>query len=127
MKGIISIGLLSLSTFASAYQNSTTEGECFFVDGANKSYSCMIFTGSEVGGSLTHLQFNGQEYLMEKSVACGRECMPYLGTIPEDVREAKKYFRNYATKNVIAKQGKNDWTCYKQNKGKLDVCYVSNQ
>lgn len=126
MKGIIAIGLLGLSSFAFAYQNPTKEGECFFVDGAKQSYACMILSGGDVGVSYIDLQFNKQEYLIEQSVACGGKCVPHLGTIPEDVREAKKYFRNYKTKNIVANQAKGDWTCYKQNKGKLDVCYISN-
>jgi hypothetical protein len=126
MKVLVFSGLLLMGMSAAAYQNPDKIGECFVVGQAKQKGSCTVMTGGDVGSHYINLQFNHQEYLIEKSTSCGGNCQPYLGTIPEDVLQAKMYYRQYQTQQIMNKHNKNDWTCYKQIKGKLDVCYVAN-
>lgn len=124
MKRILIWGIAAVSTCAVAHQNPDKVGQCFSVDGDQSTHPCLIKSGGGVGGIYLDLQFNNKEYLLEKSKTCGGNCLPHLGTIPEDVKEATRYFRSFKDKKVVQSKNSNTWTCYKQNKGKLDVCFV---
>lgn len=110
MKWILPLTILvTLSSSSFAYQITDYTGQCF-VQNEKSKHSCLIQKGVSSGGKFTNLQFDQKEYLIEQSTTCGGHCKPYLGTTPEDVLSAKNY-------------KKGQWNCYKQEQGKLDVCY----
>lgn len=109
MKWILPLAFTIFSTSSFAYKITDYSGKCFTVN-ENKTESCLIQRGVSPGGGFIYLEVGQKEYLIEQSTTCGGNCKPYLGTTPEDVLPAKKY-------------KKGQWDCYKQERGKLDLCY----
>lgn len=110
MKWILPFTLTILSTSSFAYKTTDYSGKCFTVD-EKKAESCSIQRGVSSGGGFVYLELGQKEYLIEQSTSCGGNCKPYLGTTPEDVLPAKRY-------------KKGQWDCYKQESGKMNICYA---
>ncbi|WP_336950983.1 hypothetical protein [Acinetobacter sp. AS167] len=110
MKWILSLTLIIVSTTSFAYQITDYSGKCF-TQNEKKTYSCSIQKGVSAGGKFVYIEFDQKEYLIEQSTTCGGKCKPYLGTTPENVLSAKNY-------------KKDQWSCYKQEQGNMNICYM---
>ena len=74
----------------------------------------------------TTFKIGKQTYLIEESLMCDENtaCTVSLGSDPSRLKDATTYQRNVYTKRVVP-EGLYDqsWSCVRQIKGKMDVCY----
>lgn len=126
MKILIAIGLLVVSAFAMAHDNDDLKGQCFIVNGNNKSKPCVVSSGGGAGGMYTILRFNNKNYHIEESTMCDSDCGAWLGSDIEHMKEAKQYYLDAKTKKPIKDPNYRSWFCYKQLSGNLNVCYMIN-
>lgn len=99
-----------MSMTSLAYDITKYSGKCFEHNEKN-AFSCSIEKGVSSGGKFVYIEFDKKEFLIEQSTSCGGKCKPYLGTTPENVLSAKNY-------------KKDQWSCYKQEQGKMNICYA---
>ncbi len=103
-----------------AHENPDRIGKCFVPNGKNITKSCVVSSGSGAGGLYTLLTIGETEYLIEESTMNpdSEKRSIAMGSDSDDLLEAVDYSRDFKTKNKS-----DSWSCYKQTKGKLDVCY----
>lgn len=126
MKTIICLlSSLLISAAAFAHENPDRIGKCFVVDGKNITKGCIISSGGGAGGMYTLLTIGEKEYLIEESTMNpdSEDRSISMGGDSDDLLEAIEYSRDFKTKKVIKNFKMNSWSCFKQIKGKLDVCY----
>ncbi|PUV05593.1 hypothetical protein DCD77_08240 [Acinetobacter baumannii] len=126
MKTIICLlSSLLISASALAHENPDRIGKCFVVDGKNITKGCIISSGGGAGGMYTLLTIGEKEYLIEESTMNpdSEDRSISMGGDSDDLLEAIEYSRDFKTKKVIKNFKMNSWSCFKQIKGKLDVCY----
>lgn len=119
--------LLMTSLPAHAHENPTQKGQCFVVSQKNQIQKCTINTGGGAGGAYTALKFaDHQEYMIQESYMCEDmvACSFSLGHTVEDMTEAKSYDRRFTNQKITEKYYKNNWQCFQQIEGKIDVCYI---
>lgn len=116
---------LLISAAAFAHENPDRIGKCFVVDGKNVTKGCIVASGGGAGGMYTLLTIGEKEYLIEESTMNpdSEDRSISMGSDSDDLLEAIEYSRDFKTKKVIKNFKMNSWSCFKQIKGKLDVCY----
>ncbi|EPP5028248.1 hypothetical protein ACUQWF_003814 [Acinetobacter baumannii] len=119
------LGSIFLTSAAFAHEYPDHMGKCFVVDGKNITKGCIISSGGGAGGMYTLLTIGEEEYLIEESTMnpASEERSIAMGSDSDDLLEAIEYSRDFKTKKVIKNFKMNSWSCFKQIKGKLDVCY----
>ncbi|QWZ59892.1 hypothetical protein I6L28_15120 [Acinetobacter pittii] len=114
-----------ISAIAFAHENSDRIGKCFVPNGKNITSPCVISSGGGAGGMYTLLTIGETEYLIEESTMNpdSDKRSIAMGSDSDDLLEAVDYSRDFKTKKVIKNFKSDSWSCYKQIKGKLDICY----
>ncbi|OEC90463.1 hypothetical protein [Acinetobacter sp. YK3] len=126
MKKTLSLFLaLTTSTSIFAHENPDRKGKCIEVNGKNITTNCIISSGGGAGGMYTALKIGKKEYLIEENTMNpdAEERSFSLGINADSMLDAKEYYRDPKTKQVIKTYKDGAWFCSKQIKGKLDVCY----
>ncbi|ENW08763.1 MULTISPECIES: hypothetical protein [Acinetobacter] len=122
------LGLLlamTASTSIFAHENPDRKGKCIEVNGKNIPTKCVISSGGGAGGMYKALKIGDKEYLIEENTMNpdAEERSISLGRNADTLQDAKEYYREAKTKQVIKTYKDGAWFCTKQIKGKLDVCY----
>ena len=124
---VLSMFLLACAaSFAFAHENPSLKGQCFVPQGKQQVQACQIDSGGGAGGMYTTFKIGKQTYLIEESLMCDENtaCTVSLGSDPSRLKDATTYQRNVYTKREVP-EGLYDqyWSCVRQIKGKMDVCY----
>ncbi len=124
MKKVLLGMLLSLPMSVFANEIMQFEGQCFVVDQASKVEKCSIFMWNDGKNAMSVLKMAKAAYYTENSLDCAGQpgCKSRLGTSESTLQSAKYYIRDGKTKQITTTAKENDWGCFKQTAGKLDVC-----
>ncbi|HEC0323204.1 hypothetical protein ABTI07_03580 [Acinetobacter baumannii] len=125
MKKVLVMLVAFFTVQAFAHENPDSKGQCFVVDGKNITKSCIVSSGGGAGGMYTALKIGSQNIHIEESTMNpdSEDRSISMGGDSDDLLEAIEYSRDFKTKKVIKNFKMNSWSCFKQIKGKLDVCY----
>ena len=126
MRVVFTVLLAGAASLAFAHENPSLKGLCFVPQGKQQVHACQIDSGGGAGGMYTTFKIGTQTYLIEESLMCddNTACTVSLGSDPSRLKDAATYQRNVDTKRVVP-EGLYDqyWSCVRQIKGKMDVCY----
>ena len=126
MRVVFTVLLAGAASFAFAHENPSLKGLCFVPQGKQQVQACQIDSGGGAGGMYTTFKIGKQTYLIEESLMCddNTACTVTLGSDPSRLKDATTYQRNVYTKREVP-EGLYDqyWSCVRQIKGKMDVCY----
>ena len=126
MRVLFTVLLAGAVSLAFAHDNPRLKGLCFVPLGKQQVHSCQIDNGGGAGSMYTTFKIGKQTYLIEESLMCDENtaCTVSLGSDPSRLKDATTYQRNVYTKRVVP-EGLYDqyWSCVRQIKGKMDVCY----
>ena len=124
MKKILLSLLLSLPVTVFANELMSFDAECFVANGKNKTEQCTFITGNDGTDVISALQTEKAVYFTQTPLDCVGQigCKALLGTSKENLEDAEFYVRNGKSKKVVSEAKIEDWGCYKQSKGKLDIC-----
>ena len=126
MRVLFTVLLAGAASLAFAHENSSLKGQCFVPQGKQQVHACQIDSGGGAGGMYTTFKIGKQTYLIEESLMCDENtaCTVSLGSDPSRLKDAASYPRNAYTKREVP-EGLYDqyWSCVRQIKGKMDVCY----
>ena len=126
MRVLFTVLLAGAASFAFAHENPSLKGLCFVPQGKQQVHACQIDSGGGAGGMYTTFKIGKQTYLIEESLMCddNTACTVTLGSDPSRLKDATTYQRNVYTKREVP-EGLYDqyWSCVRQIKGKMDVCY----
>ena len=126
MRVVFTVLLAGAASFAFAHENPSLKGLCFVPQGKQQVQACQIDSGGGAGGMYTTFKIGKQTYLIEESLMCDENtaCTVTLGSDPSRLKDATSYQRNVDTKREVP-EGLYDqyWSCVRQIKGKMDVCY----
>ena len=126
MRVLFTVLLASAASLAFAHENPSLKGQCFVPQGKPQVQACQIDSGGGAGGMYTTFKIGKQTYLIEESLMCDENtaCTVSLGSNPSRLKDAASYQRNVYTKREVP-EGLYDqyWSCARQIKGKMDVCY----
>ena len=126
MRVVFTVLLAGAVSLAFAHENPSLKGLCFVPQGKQQVHACQIDNGGGAGSMYTTFKIGKQTYLIEESLMCDENtaCTGSLGSDPSRLKDATTYQRNVYTKRVVP-EGLYDqyWSCVRQIKGKMDVCY----
>ena len=126
MRVLFTVLLAGVASLALAHENPCLKGLCFVPQGKQQVHTCQIDSGGGAGGMYTTFKIGKQTYLIEESLICDENtaCTVSLGSDPSRLKDATSYQRNVYTKREVP-EGLYDqyWSCVRQIKGKMDVCY----
>ena len=126
MRVVFTVLLAGAASLALAHENPSLKGQCFVPQGKPQVQACQIDSGGGAGGMYTTFKIGKQTYLIEESLMCddNTACSVTLGSDPSRLKDAATYQRNVYTKREVP-EGLYDqyWSCVRQIKGKMDVCY----
>ena len=126
MRVVFTVLLAGAASLALAHENPSLKGQCFVPQGKQQVQACQIDSGGGAGGMYTTFKIGKQTYLIEESLMCddSTACTVTLGSDPSRLKDATTYQRNVYTKREVP-EGLYDqyWSCVRQIKGKMDVCY----
>ena len=126
MRVVFTVLLAGAASFAFAHENPSLKGLCFVPQGKQQVHACQIDNGGGAGSMYTTFKIGKQTYLIEESLMCDENtaCTVSLGSDPSRLKDATSYQRNVDTKREVP-EGLYDqyWSCVRQIKGKMDVCY----
>ena len=126
MRVVFTVLLAGAASLAFAHENPSLKGQCFVPQGKQQVHACQIDSGGGAGGMYTTFKIGKQTYLIEESLMCddNTACTVTLGSDPSRLKDAATYQRNVYTKREVT-EGLYDqyWSCVRQIKGKMDVCY----
>ena len=126
MRVLFTVLLAGVASLALAHENPCLKGLCFVPQGKQQVHTCQIDSGGGAGGMYTTFKIGKQTYLIEESLMCDENtaCTVTLGSDPSRLKDAATYQRNVYTKREVP-EGLYDqyWSCVRQIKGKMDVCY----
>ena len=126
MRVVFTVLLAGAVSLAFAHENPSLKGLCFVPQGKQQVHACQIDSGGGAGGMYTTFKIGKQTYLIEESLMCddNTACTVTLGSDPSRLKDAASYQRNVDTKREVP-EGLYDqyWSCVRQIKGKMDVCY----
>ena len=124
MKKVLLGMLLSLPMSVFANEIMQFEGQCFVVDKDSKVEKCSMYVGNDDKNVMSVLKMATAVYYTENSLYCvvQPDCKSRLGTSESTLQSAKYYIRDGKTKQITTTAKENDWGCFKQTAGKLDVC-----
>ena len=126
MRVVFTVLLAGAASFAFAHENPSLKGLCFVPQGKQQVQACQIDSGGGAGGMYTTFKIGKQTYLIEESLMCDENtaCTVTLGSDPSRLKDAATSQRNVYTKREVP-EGLYDqyWSCVRQIKGKMDVCY----
>ena len=126
MRVVFTVLLAGAASLALAHENPSLKGLCFVPQGKQQVHACQIDSGGGAGGMYTTFKIGTQTYLIEESLMCddNTACTVSLGSDPSRLKDAASYQRNVYTKREVP-EGLYDqyWSCVRQIKGKMDVCY----
>ena len=126
MRVLFTVLLAGAASLAFAHENPCLKGLCFVPQGKQQVQACQIDSGGGAGGMYTTFKIGKQTYLIEESLMCDENtaCTVTLGSDPSRLKDAATYQRNVYTKREVP-EGLYDqyWSCVRQIKGKMDVCY----
>ena len=126
MRVVFTVLLAGAVSLAFAHENPSLKGLCFVPQGKQQVQACQIDSGGGAGGMYTTFKIGKQTYLIEESLMCddNTACTVTLGSDPSRLKDAATYQRNVYTKREVP-EGLYDqyWSCVRQIKGKMDVCY----
>ena len=126
MRVLFTVLLAGSVSLAFAHENPSLKGQCFVPQGKQQVQACQIDSGGGAGGMYTTFKIGKQTYLIEESLMCddNTACTVTLGSDPSRLKDATTYQRNVYTKREVP-EGLYDqyWSCVRQIKGKMDVCY----
>ena len=126
MRVVFTVLLAGAASFAFAHENPSLKGQCFVPQGKPQVQACQINSGGGAGGMYTTFKIGKQTYLIEESLMCDNNtaCTVSMGSDPSRLQDATTYQRNVYTKREVP-EGLYDqyWSCVRQIKGKMDVCY----
>ena len=126
MRVVFTVLLAGAVSLAFAHENPSLKGLCFVPQGKQQVHACQIDNGGGAGSMYTTFKIGKQTYLIEESLMCDENtaCTVSLGSDPSRLKDATTYQRNVYTKRVVP-EGLYDqyWSCVRQIKGKMDVCY----
>ena len=126
MRVLFTVLLAGVASLALAHENPCLKGLCFVPQGKQQVHTCQIDSGGGAGGMYTTFKIGKQTYLIEESLMCDENtaCTVSLGSDPSRLKDAATYQRNVYTKREVP-EGLYDqyWSCVRQIKGKMDVCY----
>ena len=126
MRVVFTVLLAGAVSLAFAHENPSLKGLCFVPQGKQQVHACQIDNGGGAGSMYTTFKIGKQTYLIEESLMCDENtaCTVSLGSDPSRLKDATTYQRNVYTKRVVP-EGLYDqyWSCARQIKGKMDVCY----
>ena len=126
MRVVFTVLLAGAVSLAFAHENPSLKGLCFVPQGKQQVHACQIDNGGGAGSMYTTFKIGKQTYLIEESLMCDENtaCTVSLGSDPSRLKDATSYQRNVDTKREVP-EGLYDqyWSCVRQIKGKMDVCY----
>ena len=126
MRVLFTVLLAGVASLAFAHENPSLKGQCLVPQGKQQVHTCQIDSGGGAGGMYTTFKIGKQTYLIEESLMCDENtaCTVSLGSDPSRLKDATSYQRNVDTKREVP-EGLYDqyWSCVRQIKGKMDVCY----
>ena len=126
MRVVFTVLLAGAVSLAFAHENPSLKGLCFVPQGKQQVHACQIDNGGGAGSMYTTFKIGKQTYLIEESLMCddNTACTVTLGSDPSRLKDATTYQRNVYTKREVP-EGLYDqyWSCVRQIKGKMDVCY----
>ena len=126
MRVLFAVLLAGVASLAFAHENPSLKGQCLVPQGKQQVHTCQIDSGGGAGGMYTTFKIGKQTYLIEESLMCddNTACTVTLGSDPSRLKDAATYQRNVYTKREVP-EGLYDqyWSCVRQIKGKMDVCY----
>ena len=126
MRVLFTVLLAGAASLAFAHENPSLKGQCFVPQGKQQVHVCQINSGGGAGGMYTTFKIGKQTYLIEESLMCddNTACTVSMGSGPSRLKDAASYQRNVYTKREVP-EGLYDqyWSCVRQIKGKMDVCY----
>ena len=126
MRVLFTVLLAGAASLAFAHENPSLKGLCFVPQGKQQVHACQIDNGGGAGSMYTTFKIGKQTYLIEESLMCDENtaCTVSLGSDPSRLKDATSYQRNVDTKREVP-EGLYDqyWSCVRQIKGKMDVCY----
>ena len=126
MRVLFTVLLAGVASLALAHENPSLKGLCFVPQGKQQVHTCQIDSGGGAGGMYTTFKIGKQTYLIEESLLCDENtaCTVTLGSDSSRLKDATTYQRNVYTKHEVP-EGLYDqyWSCMRQIKGKMDVCY----
>lgn len=126
MRVLFTVLLAGVASLALAHENPCLKGLCFVPQGKQQVHTCQIDSGGGAGGMYTTFKIGKQTYLIEESLMCDENtaCTVSMGSDPSRLKDAATYQRNVYTKREVP-EGLYDqyWSCVRQIKGKMDVCY----
>ena len=126
MRVVFTVLLAGAASLALALENPSLKGQCFVPQGKPQVHACQIDSGGGAGSMYTTFKIGKQTYLIEESLMCDENtaCTVSLGSDPSRLKDATSYQRNVYTKREVP-EGLYDqyWSCVRQIKGKMDVCY----
>ena len=126
MRVVFTVLLAGAASFAFAHENPSLKGLCLVPQGKQQVHACQIDNGGGAGSMYTTFKIGKQTYLIEESLMCDENtaCTVSLGSDPSRLKDATSYQRNVDTKREVP-EGLYDqyWSCVRQIKGKMDVCY----
>ena len=126
MRVVFTVLLAGAVSLAFAHENPSLKGLCFVPQGKQQVHACQIDNGGGAGSMYTTFKIGKQTYLIEESLMRDENtaCTVTLGSDPSRLKDAATYQRNVYTKRVVP-EGLYDqyWSCVRQIKDKMDVCY----
>ena len=126
MRVVFTVLLAGAASLAFAHENPSLKGLCFVPQGKQQVHACQIDSGGGAGGMYTTFKIGKQTYLIEESLICDENtaCTVSLGSDPSRLKDATSYQRNVYTKREVPEDLYDQyWSCVRQIKGKMDVCY----
>lgn len=124
MKKLLLTLLLGFPATVFANELMSFDAECFVVDGKNKTEACTFITGNDGTDVISALQTETAVYFTKTPLDCVGQigCKALLGTTEDNLEKAEFYVRNGKSKKVVNEAKLEDWGCYKQSAGKVDIC-----
>lgn len=125
MKYLIVFAALVSSSLAFSITYEPKKTQCLNVAGGNKIEACtMIFFGNSDENRVT-LGMNGdQVVILEAHPYESERTYVVVGRDEETAVPGKEYPRDAKTKKIVTNYKDGDWSCAKQFKGDIDVCYL---
>lgn len=125
MKKIILSIFLLFPAISFANEDMDFDGECYVQGKDNSERTCKISITRENNLNYELLKLDKTEYVIETSDNCDEDsCKARLGTTMDNLKSAKRLFRDYQSKKVVNEVNDFDWVCTKQTQGALEVCFV---
>ena len=125
MKKIILSIFLLFPAISFANEDMDFDGECYVQGKDNSEQTCKIAITRENNFNYELLKLDKADYVIETPDGCYDDsCKAKLGTAMDNLKSAKRLFRDYQSKKVVNEVNDFDWVCTKQTQGALEVCFV---